>query len=683
VIVKIFRFPLKIKSIRKQILYFISVAVLTVSSSLSAFATPTFNNYPISSGYTSPHKVVSSGGSLWYIESPTSSSSTFYIAKMTTSGSVVADYPIGTPSVSYPFYATSLVAAADGNLWFGGQVVAGSSSPYLGSFNTTTGVVTFYPETIPSYSQPTSLVAAADGNIWYTVKSAEAQNYSYLRRFNITTGVETTMDSFDDHANLSSLASGLDGNLWVYNSDTYGKIISSYSTAGVGLTSQSIPSGVYGASLTTTSDGNVWFIGGGNIVKYTPGGTGTFTTYTPSLSPASLNTGPDGAIWFSESGSSAAKIGRITSSGTMTEYTIPGSGVSLGASPGITIGPDGAIWFGYSDSAGQKLGRLPSAPTFDNHPISSGYTSPTQLVSSGGSLWYLEYTSSPSTTSIAKMTPSGSITNYPLGSPSVSAAFGASNIVAGSDGNIWFSGKVSGSGSPYVGFLNVTTGAVTFYLETLPSYSSPSNLVAGSDGNIWYTVKSANAQNYSYLRRLNITTGVETTIVSFDNYANLTSMASSPDGTLWIYNADVNQKCILNYSIATATMLSSTNIPLTITLNGYAMTVTSDGNVWINGNAYIVKYTPSGSGTFTTYTPSLTLGNLGSMVGGPDGALWFRENGSSTAKIGRVTSSGTMTEYAIPGSSVVTASGVTTGPDGALWFNYSNSTGQKIGRLGY
>ena len=44
----------------------------------------------------------------------------------------------------------------------------------------------------------------------------------------------------------------------------------------------------------------------------------------------------DGAVWFSESYDTI--VGRITTNGTITEYTVD-------ARPyGITLGPDGALW---------------------------------------------------------------------------------------------------------------------------------------------------------------------------------------------------------------------------------------------------------------------------------------------------------------------------------------------------
>jgi streptogramin lyase len=60
---------------------------------------------------------------------------------------------------------------------------------------------------------------------------------------------------------------------------------------------------------------------------------------------------------------------------------------------------------------------------------------------------------------------------------------------------------------------------------------------------------------------------------------------------------------------------------------------------------------------------------------GPDGALWFTEEGSD--KIGRITAAGTVTEYAIPTASSAPY-GIAAGPDGAIWFTEYGTN--KIGR---
>ncbi|MEO8658939.1 MAG: hypothetical protein ABI693_10730 [Bryobacteraceae bacterium] len=64
------------------------------------------------------------------------------------------------------------------------------------------------------------------------------------------------------------------------------------------------------------------------------------------------------------------------------------------------------------------------------------------------------------------------------------------------------------------------------------------------------------------------------------------------------------------------------------------------------------------------------------LTQGPDGAVWFTEYGAS--KIGRITTAGAITEFAIPTPDSAPY-GITVGPDGALWFTeyFTN----KIGRI--
>ena len=63
-----------------------------------------------------------------------------------------------------------------------------------------------------------------------------------------------------------------------------------------------------------------------------------------------MRAGPDGALWFGEW--SANKIGRITTSGAITEFVVPTPNAVLEA---IVGGPDGALWY-VSGNEG-KVGR--------------------------------------------------------------------------------------------------------------------------------------------------------------------------------------------------------------------------------------------------------------------------------------------------------------------------------------
>jgi virginiamycin B lyase len=102
-----------------------------------------------------------------------------------------------------------------------------------------------------------------------------------------------------------------------------------------------------------------------------------------------------------------------------------------------------------------------------------------------------------------------------------------------------------------------------------------------------------------------------------------------------------------------------------------------DGALWFteNGAGKIGRIAVNGTVTAEYPIPTASSGPYG-IAAGPDGALWFTENGSN--KIGRITTGGAFTEYPIPAA----ASGplyIAAGPDGALWF--TENGGNKIGRI--
>jgi virginiamycin B lyase len=78
--------------------------------------------------------------------------------------------------------------------------------------------------------------------------------------------------------------------------------------------------------------------------------------------------------------------------------------------------------------------------------------------------------------------------------------------------------------------------------------------------------------------------------------------------------------------------------------------------------------------TINEYTvPSGQFSQPVRIIVGPDGALWFTD--STNARIGRITTAGAITSFAVPATSL--GWGITVGPDGALWFTAKD----KIGRM--
>ncbi len=121
----------------------------------------------------------------------------------------------------------------------------------------------------------------------------------------------------------------------------------------------------------------------------------------------------------------------------------------------------------------------------------------------------------------------------------------------------------------------------------------------------------------------------------------------------------------------------------------------ADGNLWFTENPGFRIGSVTTSGVFNDrLLPGITF-NGSSYVGptldlplgitlGPDGAIWFTEEGSSIgvgaapSKIGRITTGGTITEFATP-TAFSSPFTITNGPDGALWFTEASSN--KLGRI--
>ena len=75
--------------------------------------------------------------------------------------------------------------------------------------------------------------------------------------------------------------------------------------------------------------------------------------------PDSITTGPDGALWFTNYGGNS--IGRVTTSGRVTNYT----GTGIDGPVGITTGPDRALWF--TNSKNNSIGRITTGGKVTNY----------------------------------------------------------------------------------------------------------------------------------------------------------------------------------------------------------------------------------------------------------------------------------------------------------------------------
>jgi streptogramin lyase len=250
-------------------------------------------------------------------------------------------------------------------------------------------------------------------------------------------------------------------------------------------------------SLTVGPDGNVWFAinTGINLLgrerhpaaigRVTP--TGQLTTFRAGLGAratvGSLVAGPDGNVWFAEGGPAPA-LGRITPSGEIAEFR---AGLRPKSAPGgIAVGADGNLWFADHAAA---IGRITPAGTItefgvEQSPISG---SDTPVAAPDGSLWLNGGTEKPL---IVRVDPAGAVSEFSTGlNP---AATSLSQLAAGPDGNFWFTarGQIRGA-IPVLAIGRITaSGEIAEFSDCLhegPPYTGPETIVAGPDGNLWFT----------------------------------------------------------------------------------------------------------------------------------------------------------------------------------------------------
>ena len=268
-----------------------------------------------------------------------------------------------------------------------------------------------------------------------------------------------------------------------------------------------------------------------------------------------------------------------------------------------------------------------------------------------GNIWFTESSfTEPNGSIIGRITPNGTITEFPLPNKFNSNPF---PITVGPDGNLWFAEL-----PPKIGRMT-PTGAVTEFL--IPSGASANGIVGGPDGNVWFTETNAN-------RIGRITpAGVVAEFVVPTVRTSPWRITAGPDGNLWF--TELTWNAIGRITPAGAI----TEFPLPNSIYGDSITAGPDGNVWFTtyGSTFIGRITPTGG---VTLFPISTEGF--GIAAGPDGNLWFTEN--LTNKIGRITPAGAVDEFLVPTANS-RPYGITAGPDGNLWF--TEHFADKIGRI--
>ncbi len=257
---------------------------------------------------------------------------------------------------------------------------------------------------------------------------------------------------------------------------------------------------------------------------------------------------------------------------------------------------------------------------------------------------------------MGRITPAGVETMFqtPVGFPGATPG----HCADARDGGMW-----CGSSGPIVR-VSVTTGAVSTF--PLPPGSIAADLTLGPDGALWFTDPLSNQ-----IGRLTLTGAVTEYPLPSGFFPH--SITVGPDGALWfsgngVGRLDTGGRGFLSYKL-----------PNPPEPNG-SIAAGPDGSLWLGaqinyGQAHSVVRVGVGGqvSEFPLTNPAST--GVVDIVQGPDGAMWFTDEGAN--EIGRITTAGSLTAFALPQPQSEPV-GITVGRDGAIWFT---EVASRLGRL--
>ncbi len=225
--------------------------------------------------------LVGPNGNIWFADD--GDASNVFIGQVDMENNLV-EYPVDGYT-SGAGGKPGMVAAPDGNIWFG--VFPEAKIGYVSM----DGVVA-YVDTPTMTRHP---IVGPDGNIWFGADEM-------IGRVDLTSHeVRTWPTSYD----TDYLATGSDGNIWF---GQYGPKLGRITPDG---TLTEFDTSNFPQFLVLGADGNIWYGSSDHVVgRITPAG--TVTELPTSDSTTYLMAGPDGTVWFATEGSpTSGSLGKV------------------------------------------------------------------------------------------------------------------------------------------------------------------------------------------------------------------------------------------------------------------------------------------------------------------------------------------------------------------------------------
>jgi virginiamycin B lyase len=241
------------------------------------------------------------------------------------------------------------------------------------------------------------------------------------------------------------------------------------------------------------------------------------------------------------------------------------------------------------------------------------------------------------------------------------------------------------------GSANVVTAVLDGVIASLALSLSNASPNAGTPATVAVQVAAKDADGNTIIGSSNYSSSIVLSISDPANSGTLSLSANSivspagtanlvyNGGTLWsaTVTADTNAGGVppVSVTFAPAPTFYYFNLPTSNSVPLY-IAAGKDGNMWFTeyANNKIGKITPSGA--ITEYAIPTASSQPWGIVQGSDGRIWFAEYNKS--KLGAVTTSGTFSEYATADYPNDTPYLLTDRGDGTMWY-----TSSSVNRVGY
>jgi len=298
-------------------------------------------------------------------------------------------------------------------------------------------------------------------------------------------------------------------------------------------------------------------------------------------------------------------------------------------------------------------------------------TDPAQIVAGlDGNLYFSDRTGS-----VGQVTTGGTVTRFTSG---LNAGSAVRSIALGADGNLWFSDPGT---TRAIGVFNSATHASSEF--SLPATSMPLGIAPGPDGNVWFTdsgtPRAIGMINPTTHAISQYSTGLTPTA------ALQQGLVAGPDGNLWFTETGPGKIGMIN---PTTHAISEFGAGLNAgSAPGASIVVGPDGALWFtdNGTTKAVGRIDPATHAITEFSSGLNSGaNLGRIAVGPDGNLWFGDKGTTRSIYTMNPTTHAITAFTSGLNAGSAPGGIWSGPDGNVWFTDQaiNPTNPAIGRIG-